>query len=273
MPEVDVEPKIREFPILGDYEIGGITATQGSGLARITLKRNIISGTYHHAFHFKPKPCTGSTAELNDFVFEDNVAHSISGYGAVAANTNHRCVEVEKFVAYKCTEASIMLGGSASGTGSNNVGNIGRELISIDSRYGIAVHSGGDGNAELIDSKVYGEVWANRDCPPGSPCDHCLDTTGIILNCACSGAHLDYQKKWFKHPLFKACNSGMLGTMTYKDVEFINFNTTAKTCGAKTVGFRPWPKASDYTAYAKFERPKFTNSNNLDALTFIRTPP
>lgn len=184
MPEVDVDPVIRVFPILGEYEIGGISASQGT--ARITLKRNIISGTYHQAFHFPPKPCTGTTEELNSFVFEDNVAHSISGYGLVASNTNHKCVEVEKFVAWKCTEASVMLGGAAREM------NRGKELVSIDSRYGLAVHSGGDGDAELLDSKVYGEVWANRDCPPGSPCDHCLDTTGIILNCACGGAHLDY---------------------------------------------------------------------------------
>jgi len=60
--------------------------------------------------------------------------------------------------------------------------NVGRNLVSIDNRYGIAIHSGANGQAEVWDSKAYGENKDNQDCPEGSPCDHCLFSAGVILN-------------------------------------------------------------------------------------------
>ena len=60
--------------------------------------------------------------------------------------------------------------------------NIGRNLVSIDNRYGIGLHSGNGGVAHLYDSTAYGELEDNEDCPEGSVCDHCFDTTGIVLN-------------------------------------------------------------------------------------------
>lgn len=87
-PEVDKIPVVKEYPILQPFAIGGITATQGT--ARITMKNNIVSGTWHHAFHFKPlnmgKDCADPDDDNNNFVFEGNIAHSISGYGAIALN-------------------------------------------------------------------------------------------------------------------------------------------------------------------------------------------
>lgn len=73
----------------------------------MVVRNNIAAGSWHHGFHFTPKRC-GDTNP--DFIFENNVAHSISGYGAVASNVENDCTVVEDFIAYKCTEASIMLG-------------------------------------------------------------------------------------------------------------------------------------------------------------------
>jgi hypothetical protein len=135
-----------------------------------------VSGTWHHAFHFKPYRCDHypTTSDPDYFIFENNIAHSISGYGAIALNVVNDCTEVVDFGAYKCTEAAIMHGGASEK-------NVGRRLTSIDCRYGIAVHSGGGGQAEVWDSRAYGENPDNQDCPPGSPCDHCVDTTGVVL--------------------------------------------------------------------------------------------
>ena len=84
---------------------------------------------------------------------------------------------MRNFLAYKCTETSMMLGGASDI-------NVGRNLVSIDNVYGIGVHNGAGGEAHIYDSIAYGENEDNEDCPEGSPvpCDHCFDTTGIILN-------------------------------------------------------------------------------------------
>jgi hypothetical protein len=166
------------YPILQAYAIGGITATQGT--ARIIIRNNVVSGTWHHGYHFKPERCNYKTHEVlpdtdPDFIFENNIAHSISGYGAIALNVANDCTIVHDFLAYKCTETSIMLGGPSDL-------NIGRNLVSIDNRYGIGLHSGNGGYAHLYDSRAYGENEDNEDCPEGSDCDHCFDTTGIVLN-------------------------------------------------------------------------------------------
>lgn len=86
------------------------------------------------------------------------MAHSISGYGAIALNVVNPCTEITGFTAYKVTESSVMLGGASAI-------NRGRDLTAIDTRYGIGIFSGGGGRAEIIDSKVFGELTENPDCP------------------------------------------------------------------------------------------------------------
>ena len=149
----------------------------------MTVTNNIVSGTWHHGFHFEPEACDRDTHEARveaqpNWVFRNNIAHSISGYGAIALNMEQPCTIVRDFLAYKCTETSIMLGGPSDV-------NVGRNLTSIDNRYGIGIHSGGDGDAHVYDSAAYGENEDNEDCPPdgkGKNCDHCFDTTGVVLN-------------------------------------------------------------------------------------------
>lgn len=145
------------------------------------MRDNVVSGTFHEGYHFRPERCDWKTHEVlfdadPDFEFENNVAHSISGYGAIAQNIEQDCTIVHDIIAYKCTESVVMLGGPSFKA------NVGRNLVSIDNRFGIAVHGGADGDAFVYDSKAYGENPMNEDCPQGSVCDHCFDTTGIILN-------------------------------------------------------------------------------------------
>ena len=210
-PEADAEPVLKEFPILGAYEIGGITASERT--TKITIRDCIVSGSWHHGFHYVPEKCNKDTRQpvssANWHIFENNVAHSISGYGAISLNQNNDCTIVRDFLAYKCTEAAIHHGGPSL--------NVGRNLVSIDSVYGLSVHGGDGKDAELYDSRVYGEPMddsdnpINLDGPEGSPSDHCLAPQGITVNFACDGAHKDHHPKWFKFPLFKHCLSGMTG--------------------------------------------------------------
>lgn len=166
---------------------------------------NIVSGAWHHGFHFTPKRCS---EDAPDYVFERNVAHTISGYGAIAANVENDCTEVKDFTSYKVTEAAIMLGGPSAI-------NRGTRISSIDTRYGIAVHSAGpegsdvEPRAELYNCKVYSELADNMDCAEGQVCDHCLDRMGMIFNQASKSNHKDRESKWSKLPLFKS--SGALG--------------------------------------------------------------
>jgi len=262
LPDDDEPPVINQWPILADYEIGGITASQSN--SKMTVINNVVSGAWQVAFHFKPLKCDERPNPGNpDYDFYNNVAHSISGNGAVALNVANQCTEVRDFVAYKCTHSTIVLGGPSDI-------NRGRNIVSIDNHWGIAIHSGNDGKAELIDSTIYGEDELNKDCPVGSVCDHCLSSTGVTLNQACSGSHLDSQKKWFKHPLWKQCTSGMRAEATYTRVLFKDFKSGTKACGAKMSTFAPW-KAPDYVAFAEFKQATFEDTHP-DAVTFMQSP-
>ena len=100
----DQEPKMFEY--FGWK--GGFTLSEMN--RGMIVRNNIVAGTWHHGYHFVPKRCNDNNP---DFVFENNVAHSISGYGAIALNVRNDCTLVENFVAYKVTETSIMLGGGS----------------------------------------------------------------------------------------------------------------------------------------------------------------
>lgn len=149
--------------------------------------------------------------------------------------------------------------------------NVGRDLVSSDAKYGIAIHGAADGDAYLYDSRVYGENTANQDCPGGSTCDHCIETIGMILNMACDGTHKDYNPKWFKLPLFKLCTSSVYGEAQYIDVQFKNWKSDAKACGQRQKAFGPWNRMSDYMSYTQLIRPVFEDSD--EAALFYNNKP
>jgi len=122
------EPKMMEYAV-GFW--GGITAS--GSVSGMVVTNNIVSGTWHHGFHFIPQKCDDDNPP---YTFLNNVAHSISGYGAIAENVGNACTEVKDFTAYKTTEASIMLGGPSPM-------NRGTNLRSIDTRYGPAIFPSG----------------------------------------------------------------------------------------------------------------------------------
>lgn len=154
--------------------------------------------------------------------------------------------------------------------------NRGTNINSIDTRYGISVHSSGsesalrEPRAELHNCKVYSELKDNRDCAPGQKCDHCVDRAGMILNQALSGAHGDKQERWTKLPLFKS-SGGLSGSGHYYDMQFIGFESKTTTCGSIQTAIRPW-LSPDYIPFANFYEPLFTNQEK-EALAYIPDPP
>lgn len=160
------EPKMIEY----NGWKGGFTLSESN--SKMVVTNNVVAGTWHHGFHFVARKCQNDSG---NFIFSGNVAHSISGYGAIAKNCANDCTLVSDFISYKVTQAAIMLGGPSKM-------NRGKNLKSIDTVYGIGIFSAGGGDVEISDSQVYGELSDNKDCPPGSPCDHCISSRGIILN-------------------------------------------------------------------------------------------
>jgi len=117
---------------------------------KVTMRDNIAAGCWHHGFHFIPDKCDQTNP---NWLFEGNIAHSVSGYGAIAKNVENACTEIKDITAYKCTEAAIHLGGDSKM-------NRGRNLRSIDTAFGISVHPS-SGESELIDSFSYSDLPEN----------------------------------------------------------------------------------------------------------------
>ena len=149
---IDQADKTPQMIVYSDWK-GAMTLSESN--TEVTVTGNVVAGSWHHGFHFVPNQCDESNPS---WVFSGNVAHSISGYGAIALNVDNACTQVSDFTAYKVTEAAIMLGGPSKI-------NRGIRLNSIDTRYGVAVMSANGGQAEIIDSKIYGELTDNQDCP------------------------------------------------------------------------------------------------------------
>ena len=81
------EPAFQSFNL---DSLGCVTAFSGVSIA--TFTNNRAAGCWHHGFKFIPAKCDEANPS---YVFENNVAHSVSGYGAIAANVANSCTEVK----------------------------------------------------------------------------------------------------------------------------------------------------------------------------------
>ena len=227
---------------------------------RLIVTNNVVSGCWQYGFHYVPLQCNEVVDADTVIYFFGNVAHSISGYGAIAANVVNSCTEVKDFAAYKVTESSIMLGG---GSGTNR----GRDLVSIDVRYGIGIHGGECGNVELLNSDIYGELRANEDCYETdiSDCDHCIDRTGLIFASIYTDVHRDSETiDWGFMPLFNYSDC-FEGSVTYTNLKFHNFNTDAGVdsfmtkCESYQSAMGPYKKEANYVPFIQMINPQMDN--------------
>ena len=239
---------------------GAMTLSESN--TQMTVTNNVVAGAWHHGYHFDPSDCDAVTP---DFVFTGNVAHSISGYGAIARNvdTASACTEVKDFKAYKVSEAAIFLGGISSI-------NRGKNLVTNSARYGFAIMSTSGNKVEILESHAYGEIPENIDCLPGepTPCEFCLDTRGMILNLIAEDTHRDREKDSTELPLFNR-NAGAVGDdsdSVYSDMSFTNFPTANTQCGGLQHAVRPFV-FPNYTPYADFRNP--TTLTNVANTAFV----
>ena len=109
------------------------------------------------------------------------------------------------------------------------------------------------------------------DCPAGSPCDHCVDARGIILNQNAEDGHKDEEPDWEMLPLFKSAGAMRGGRSIYRNVRLINWISAQKTCGSRQAAIMPF-LAPDYTPYAELTGLTFDNVAR-EAVTYIQDPP
>lgn len=107
-----------------------------------------------------------------------NIAHSISGYGAIAQGSGQfsgDCGEFSGFKGYKTRIATVHIGGGV-GRKINQV----RDIVTIDSSTGIMALGPDEGHVEVYDSIFYGsQDMPNKDCPNNDKCGACMNKRGI----------------------------------------------------------------------------------------------
>ena len=187
--------------------------------SKLVVTNNVAASCWHHGFHYQPLDCDEVVDENTHTKFENNIAHSVSGYGAIAANVqgNPACTEVKDFTAYKCTESSIHLGG-------NSDINRAKNIVTIDCGYGLGIHGSGCGSVEAIDCKIYGENRENYDCPDGS-CDSCIDRYGLTLAALWTDVHRDKETEHWEFLPIGNYSDCFTAKATYTNIEFHRFES------------------------------------------------
>jgi parallel beta-helix repeat protein len=113
-----------------------------------TVTNNIVASVWHYGFRLPAHACDGTNPHFG------NVAHSNSGYGMIVAKSHSKkCSEFKGFKGYKNRFATMHMGG---GVGSQL--NIVRDLVAVDSAYGLMLLGSGSNRVEAYDSYIYGEA-------------------------------------------------------------------------------------------------------------------
>lgn len=95
-PDYEEAEKFWKFIVPGVFELA-------SGTSSMTVTNNIAFSGWHHGYQVQGHECDDNNPT---WVFENNVAHSISGYGAVGAG-DFACTAFHDFTAYKCYESAF----------------------------------------------------------------------------------------------------------------------------------------------------------------------
>ena len=198
--------------------IGGILIT---GSDPYLMKDNIVAGAWHTGFFFPSKGCGDAS------VHTGNVAHSISGYGAIVnSGASKVCSEFGDFKGYKNHLATVHMGG-----GTKSKLNKVRDIVSIDSAVGLMAFGTGGGRVEVEDVVIYGSKdMPNEDCIGGASCYTCMSKHGIMM--PTFGGHatgVSAAPKNLKHMV--EAGGSWKGSSLYRRVQFIGFDKATQSCG------------------------------------------
>ena len=146
---------------------GGAVNIEGN--MDFTVRDNTAFGANYFGFLYNKKQCDDNSPPV---IFENNIAHSIAGYGFFGAGSNRAgttdCTELSYIKGYKNYKATAH---HADKTGHLKC----HDIVSIDSGYGIACMGKAGGHIEVYDSVIYG----SKDIP-NVDFDICTNTIGIL---------------------------------------------------------------------------------------------
>ena len=138
------------------------------------------------------------------------------------------CSEFSDFKGYKTRLATVQMGG---GTGSklNKV----RNIVTVDSYYGLMALGYNSGRVEVEDSIFYGgKDMKNIDCPEGGKCSACTTRRGLMI--PTFGEHKTIMTIAPKD--IKKMHKGggtWGGSSLFKNLKFVGWDSDLNHCGAE----------------------------------------
>lgn len=129
------EQKLLKFPSPnGGWQMVGANS--------YTFKNNTAASMWHSGFSLPSKKC-GASSNI-----ENNLAHSISGFGVIVFSGAGSCSEFSKFKGYKNGLATVNMGVSGK--------NLITDIVSVDSAFGINPMGSSGNPVEVRDNILYG---------------------------------------------------------------------------------------------------------------------
>ena len=257
----------------------------GSPSYDITFTDNIAAGCPYAGF-IAPGHACGDTAQVN---FRNNVAHSVSGYGAYmyknpADSSASRCFEVSHFTGYKVSEPCVM-------TFAQTLEHRANSLTCIDNEKGLSLNTA-DQEADEVEitlssSFIAGET-RSLDCPDSANC-YCEPKYGVMTFSNMNDGKPLMPTMASSLPIYESHGEGNWGgTIVIEDTIFSGFVGVQK-CGQRHVIFERNPKGSDKipphtiknckfvdvndSGFAWFEKPDLAWANIKDCGDFPCTAP
>ena len=202
------------------------TADSGVDLGDVqnmVVRNNTVAGVWNKGFRLPAHKCDD---ENPTNTIENNVAHSISGFGVIVSAGEGSCSEFSKFYGYKNHLGTVHMGGGVSSH--NRL----KECISIDSAEGFLVWS--SSHVEVVDNIVYGsQNMKNHDCPdaPDGRCSDCKSRTGMFI--PTFGKNPTDVPIFNKIPKMYAQQGLWGGTSMFERNRFIGFDSKTNHCGSR----------------------------------------
>jgi hypothetical protein len=126
---------------------------------------------------------------------------------------------------------------------------------------------------------MYGEFVPNEDCHTDeefpdneNECDYCVNRYGLTLASMYHKEHRDREtERWEWMPLFNYSDC-FIGTVEYRNLEFINFVDKDTTCGSRQRAIYSYELQPNYVPFIKM---KNIEMNNVDdsAIAWLSVPP
>ena len=239
----------------------------------LVIRNNTAASCWRAGFDFPARNCpteseqdAGITTPEVGNIFEDNIAHSIKGWGWIPSSGSGSCQEVSRFKGYK-TAKSVVLSISPLG------GNIHvHSNIVIEGSPGISPLGPSGAHIQIYNNTIYGsENMKNKDCPDAGDC-FCKSNFGVYAPTFgnMGGSRFSVGKKISKG---MSIAGGMgTGKATFFENTFIGFSSPSNECGSSQRSIKNNGLVADMHSYSFFNDNTFVNQERK-ALINLASPP